>query len=49
MKFRGRTLYHCHILNHEDNGIMGVIEARQPAASLGTPPVDIPRLARVTR
>jgi FtsP/CotA-like multicopper oxidase with cupredoxin domain len=22
----GRTVYHCHILDHEDNGMMGVIE-----------------------
>ncbi|MGI8697804.1 MAG: multicopper oxidase domain-containing protein [Mycobacteriales bacterium] len=26
--FGGRTVYHCHILDHEDNGMMGVIEAR---------------------
>ena len=26
--FAGRTVYHCHILDHEDNGMMGVIEAR---------------------
>ncbi len=24
----GRTVYHCHILDHEDNGMMGVIEVR---------------------
>lgn len=24
----GRTVYHCHTLDHEDNGMMGVIEAR---------------------
>ena len=23
----GRTVYHCHILDHEDNGMMGVVEA----------------------
>ena len=23
----GRTVYHCHILDHEDRGMMGVIEA----------------------
>ena len=23
--FTGRTVYHCHILDHEDNGMMGVI------------------------
>ena len=27
-KFGGRTVYHCHILDHEDRGMMGVIEAR---------------------
>ena len=24
----GRTVYHCHILDHEDLGMMGVIETR---------------------
>jgi FtsP/CotA-like multicopper oxidase with cupredoxin domain len=23
--YTGRTAYHCHILDHEDNGMMGVI------------------------
>jgi FtsP/CotA-like multicopper oxidase with cupredoxin domain len=23
---RGRTVYHCHILDHEDQGMMGTIE-----------------------
>ena len=27
-EFGGRTVYHCHILDHEDNGMMGVVEAR---------------------
>ena len=26
--FPGRTVYHCHILDHEDQGMMGVINAR---------------------
>ncbi|GAA1706455.1 multicopper oxidase family protein [Microbacterium sediminicola] len=26
-RFPGKTLYHCHILDHEDLGMMGVIEA----------------------
>jgi len=26
-RFHGRTVYHCHILDHEDNGMMGVVEA----------------------
>jgi len=30
--FPGRTVYHCHILDHEDVGMMGVIEARGGAA-----------------
>ncbi|RYV49708.1 hypothetical protein EUA98_17435 [Pengzhenrongella frigida] len=24
--FTGRTVYHCHILDHEDAGMMGVVE-----------------------
>jgi len=24
--FPGRTMYHCHILDHEDQGMMGVVE-----------------------
>ena len=24
--FPGRTVYHCHILDHEDNSMMGVID-----------------------
>ena len=27
-EFSGRTVYHCHILDHEDTGMMGVVEAR---------------------
>ncbi|GHD46015.1 hypothetical protein GCM10008097_15570 [Mycetocola manganoxydans] len=26
--YTGRSVYHCHILDHEDEGMMGVIEAR---------------------
>lgn len=26
--FPGRTVYHCHILDHEDQGMMGTVEAR---------------------
>jgi FtsP/CotA-like multicopper oxidase with cupredoxin domain len=26
--FTGRTVYHCHILDHEDRGMMAVLEAR---------------------
>lgn len=26
--FGGRSVYHCHILDHEDLGMMGVIEVR---------------------
>ncbi|QCO99576.1 multicopper oxidase family protein [Arthrobacter sp. 24S4-2] len=26
--FRGRSAYHCHILDHEDLGMMGVVEVR---------------------
>ncbi len=24
--FTGRTVYHCHILDHEDQGMMGIVE-----------------------
>ncbi|MGB3613169.1 MAG: multicopper oxidase family protein [Elainellaceae cyanobacterium] len=27
--FVGRTVYHCHILDHEDQGMMGVLEIQQ--------------------
>lgn len=30
--FAGQTVYHCHILDHEDQGMMGVIDM-QPAGS----------------
>jgi FtsP/CotA-like multicopper oxidase with cupredoxin domain len=30
--FAGRTVYHCHILDHEDRGMMGVIEAVRGAS-----------------
>jgi FtsP/CotA-like multicopper oxidase with cupredoxin domain len=26
--FRGRSVYHCHILDHEDLGMMAAIEVR---------------------
>ncbi|MGD9529523.1 multicopper oxidase family protein [Pseudonocardia sp.] len=26
--FTGRTVYHCHVLDHEDRGMMAVLEAR---------------------
>uniref|UniRef100_UPI0035D77408 multicopper oxidase domain-containing protein n=1 Tax=Janibacter limosus TaxID=53458 RepID=UPI0035D77408 len=26
--FPGKTVYHCHILDHEDRGMMGTVEAR---------------------
>ena len=26
MDYTGKFVYHCHILNHEDNGMMGVVE-----------------------
>jgi FtsP/CotA-like multicopper oxidase with cupredoxin domain len=26
LDFPGKTVYHCHILDHEDEGMMGVVE-----------------------
>jgi len=28
--FTGKTVYHCHILDHEDRGMMGVLEITDP-------------------
>ena len=28
--YAGKTVYHCHILDHEDQGMMGIIEMRAP-------------------
>ncbi|MFJ1656899.1 multicopper oxidase domain-containing protein [Streptomyces sp. NPDC088337] len=30
--FTGRTVYHCHILNHEDMGMMAVLNIAPPGA-----------------
>ncbi len=30
--FAGRFVYHCHILGHEDAGMMGVVEVVDPNA-----------------
>jgi FtsP/CotA-like multicopper oxidase with cupredoxin domain len=27
-EFTGKSAYHCHILDHEDLGMMGVVEVR---------------------
>jgi len=34
--FVGRFVYHCHILPHEDTGMMGTVEVVDPF----TPPFD---------
>ena len=31
--FAGRTMYHCHILDHEDLGMMGVLEIESSSSS----------------
>ena len=28
--YPGKTVYHCHVLDHEDRGMMGILEI-QPA------------------
>ena len=35
--FTGKFVYHCHILNHEDNGMMAIVEVvdDQAAAASG--------------
>lgn len=27
--YRGKTVYHCHVLDHEDRGMMGILEIQQ--------------------
>lgn len=29
--FPGKTVYHCHILDHEDQGMMGILEIQSPS------------------
>jgi FtsP/CotA-like multicopper oxidase with cupredoxin domain len=29
--FPGKWMYHCHILDHEDHGMMGILEVRAPS------------------
>jgi FtsP/CotA-like multicopper oxidase with cupredoxin domain len=31
--FPGRTVYHCHILDHEDHGMMGNLDIQAPASA----------------
>src|SRR5262249_34690088 len=31
--FVGKTVYHCHILSHEDPGMMGVLQIVEPASA----------------
>jgi suppressor of ftsI len=33
LDFAGKTVYHCHILAHEDAGMMGVVEVVDPGAA----------------
>jgi multicopper oxidase len=37
--FVGRFVYHCHILPHEDTGMMGTVEVVDP----NTPPFHLPQ------
>ena len=37
--FAGKTVYHCHILDHEDQGMMGIIEMQAGAVHRATPPL----------
>ena len=37
--FSGKTVYHCHILDHEDSGMMGTLEI-----GAGGRPVIVPSL-----
>lgn len=39
-RFPGRTVYHCHILDHEDLGMMGVIDVASAVATGAEVPGD---------
>jgi FtsP/CotA-like multicopper oxidase with cupredoxin domain len=34
--FPGMWMYHCHILDHEDHGMMGILEVRTPRSRRGS-------------
>ena len=40
LDFTGKFVYHCHVLGHEDAGMMGVIEVVEPDARVA--PTDVP-------
>lgn len=50
LDFAGRFVYHCHILNHEDAGMMGVVEVVHPVAisETGFEPPSLEVLADTT-
>lgn len=35
--YAGKTVYHCHILDHEDQGMMGIIEMQEPTVRVHDP------------
>ena len=37
LDFSGKYVYHCHILDHEDAGMMGIVEVVESAAEEATP------------
>jgi FtsP/CotA-like multicopper oxidase with cupredoxin domain len=34
--FPGMWMFHCHILDHEDHGMMGILEVRSPPPRKGS-------------
>ncbi|MFD4867505.1 multicopper oxidase family protein [Streptomyces sp. NPDC058412] len=42
LDFTGRTVLHCHILNHENMGMMAVLDIVPPGAPISTPSTHIP-------
>ncbi len=40
-RYPGKFVYHCHILNHEDGGMMGTIEVRPPSSPGTTTPGSV--------
>ena len=47
VEFTGKFVFHCHILNHEDHGMMAIVEVVEPKKKKGGRSVrDLPERPR---
>ncbi len=44
--FTGWFVFHCHILQHEDGGMMATVQVVGPGEPVGPPPMAMPRGSR---